>query len=87
MTEQALYSDGLRNKASKSPMSASTPIAKVSSLTGYSGHKDRDGLVFDTPGGAIYGPKVMLIDDEFASVGTANLDNRSMYLNFTLLIA
>jgi len=33
MTEQALYSDGLRNKASKSPMSASTPIAKVSSLT------------------------------------------------------
>ena len=26
--------------------------------------------------------KVMLIDDDFASVGTANLDNRSMYLNF-----
>jgi cardiolipin synthase A/B len=26
--------------------------------------------------------KVMLIDDEFASVGTANLDNRSMFLNF-----
>jgi cardiolipin synthase len=26
--------------------------------------------------------KVMLIDDEFAMVGTANLDNRSMFLNF-----
>lgn len=26
--------------------------------------------------------KVMLVDDEFASVGTANLDNRSMHLNF-----
>lgn len=26
--------------------------------------------------------KVLLIDDDFASVGTANLDNRSMHLNF-----
>jgi cardiolipin synthase len=26
--------------------------------------------------------KVILIDDDFASVGTANLDNRSMHLNF-----
>lgn len=26
--------------------------------------------------------KVMLVDDEFAVVGTANLDNRSMHLNF-----
>jgi cardiolipin synthase len=28
--------------------------------------------------------KVMLVDDEFCSVGTANLDNRSMRLNFEL---
>ena len=26
--------------------------------------------------------KVVLVDGEWASVGTANLDNRSLYLNF-----
>ncbi len=31
--------------------------------------KDRDGLIFDTPGGAIYGPKVMLIDQDAGSGG------------------
>ncbi len=34
-----------------------------------SGWKDRDGLVFDTPGGAIYGPKAMLIDQDAGSGG------------------
>ncbi|MBS0393811.1 MAG: PDZ domain-containing protein, partial [Proteobacteria bacterium] len=34
-----------------------------------SGWKDRDGLVFSTPGGAIYGPKVMLIDQDAGSGG------------------
>ena len=34
-----------------------------------SGWKDRAGLVFDTPGGAIYGPKAMLIDQDAGSGG------------------
>jgi tricorn protease len=34
-----------------------------------SGWKDRDGLVFNTPAGAIYGPKVMLIDQDAGSGG------------------
>ncbi|UUO08840.1 cardiolipin synthase [Blastopirellula sp. J2-11] len=31
--------------------------------------------------------KVVLIDDHFAAVGTANLDNRSFHLNFEIMIA
>lgn len=31
--------------------------------------------------------KVVLIDDDFAAVGTANLDNRSFHLNFEIMIA
>lgn len=31
--------------------------------------KDRDAIVFDTPGGAIYGPKAMLIDQDAGSGG------------------
>ncbi|HEY9043637.1 MAG TPA: PDZ domain-containing protein [Rheinheimera sp.] len=34
-----------------------------------SGWKDRDGLVFTTPGGGIYGPKTMLIDQDAGSGG------------------
>jgi tricorn protease len=34
-----------------------------------SGWKDRDGLVYSTPAGAIYGPKVMLIDQDAGSGG------------------
>jgi tricorn protease len=34
-----------------------------------SGWKDRDGLVFNTPGGGIYGPKVMLVDQDAGSGG------------------
>ncbi|PQO48193.1 cardiolipin synthase [Blastopirellula marina] len=31
--------------------------------------------------------KVLLVDDKFASVGTANLDNRSFRLNFEIMVA
>lgn len=31
--------------------------------------KDRDGMIYDTPGGAIYGPKAMLIDQDAGSGG------------------
>ena len=31
--------------------------------------------------------KVLLVDDDFAAVGTANLDNRSFRLNFEITIA
>lgn len=34
-----------------------------------SGWKDRDGLTFDTPGGGVFGPKVMLIDQDAGSGG------------------
>jgi tricorn protease len=33
------------------------------------GWKDRDGMVFSTPGAAIYGPKAMLIDQDAGSGG------------------
>jgi tricorn protease len=33
------------------------------------GWKDRDGLVFNTPGAAVYGPKAMLIDQDAGSGG------------------
>jgi len=33
------------------------------------GWKDRDGLLFNTPAAAIYGPKVMLIDQDAGSGG------------------
>ena len=31
--------------------------------------KDRDGMIFETPGAAVYGPKVMLIDQDAGSGG------------------
>lgn len=34
-----------------------------------SGWKDRDGLTFNTPGGGVFGPKVMLIDQDAGSGG------------------
>ena len=48
---------------------AANYITDVLGRTYLSSWKDRDGLIFDTPGGAVYGPKVMLIDQDAGSGG------------------
>ncbi len=48
---------------------AANYITDVLSWTHLSGWKDRDGLVFNTPGGVTHGPKVMLIDQGAGSGG------------------
>lgn len=48
---------------------AANYVIEVLGRTRLSGWKDRDGLVFDTPGGAILGPKAMLIDQDAGSGG------------------
>jgi tricorn protease len=48
---------------------AANYVTDVLSRTYLAGWKDRDGRVFDTPGGAMYGPKVMLIDQDAGSGG------------------
>jgi tricorn protease len=48
---------------------AANYILDVLSRKFLSGWKDRDGLVFNTPAGAIYGPKAMLIDQDAGSGG------------------
>ncbi len=44
-------------------------ITDVLSRTYLSGYQDRDGIVFHSPAGAMYGPKVMLIDQDAGSGG------------------
>lgn len=48
---------------------AANYITEVLSRRHLSGWKDRDGLVFNTPAGAVHGPKVMLIDQDAGSGG------------------
>ena len=48
---------------------AANYITDVLSRQYLAGWKDRDGEIFDTPAGAIYGPKVMLIDQDAGSGG------------------
>ncbi|MDX2427486.1 MAG: PDZ domain-containing protein [Xanthomonadales bacterium] len=48
---------------------AANYITDVLSRRHLSGWKDRDGLIFNTPAGAIHGPKVMLIDQDAGSGG------------------
>jgi tricorn protease len=48
---------------------AANYVTDVLSRTYLSGWKDRAGMVFETPGGGIYGPKAMLIDQDAGSGG------------------
>jgi len=61
----ALLIDDRRNGGGQ----AANYVLEVLSRKYLSGWKDRDGLVFNTPAGAIYGPKVMLIDQDAGSGG------------------
>jgi tricorn protease len=61
----ALILDERRNGGGQ----AANYILEVLARKYLSGWKDRDGLVFNTPAGAIYGPKVMLIDQDAGSGG------------------
>lgn len=48
---------------------AANYITDVLSRTYLSGWKDRDGMIFNTPGGAMFGPKLMMIDQDAGSGG------------------
>ncbi len=48
---------------------AANYIIEILSRPYLAGWKERDGLVFSTPGGGIYGPKVMLADQDAGSGG------------------
>lgn len=48
---------------------AANYITDVLSRRHLSGWKDRDGLIYNTPAGALHGPKVMLIDQDAGSGG------------------
>ena len=48
---------------------AANYITDVLSRTYLSGWKDRDGLIFNTPASAMFGPKLMLIDQDAGSGG------------------
>jgi tricorn protease len=63
--KDALIVDDRRNSGGQ----AANYVLEVLSRRYLSGWKDRDGLVFNTPGAAIYGPKVMLIDQDAGSGG------------------
>lgn len=63
--KDALIVDDRRNSGGR----AANYILEVLNRKYLSGWKDRDGLVFNTPGAAIYGPKVMLIDQDAGSGG------------------
>jgi tricorn protease len=61
----AVIIDDRRNSGGQ----AANYVLEVLSRKYLSGWKDRDGLVFNTPAAAIYGPKAMLIDQDAGSGG------------------
>ncbi|WP_444995861.1 S41 family peptidase [Aliikangiella sp. IMCC44359] len=63
--KKALIVDERRNSGGQ----AANYITDILSRQYLASWKDRDGMVFNTPGGAIYGPKVMLIDQDAGSGG------------------
>ncbi len=63
--KDALIVDDRRNSGGQ----AANYVLEVLNRKYLSGWKDRDGLVFNTPAAAIYGPKVMLIDQDAGSGG------------------
>ncbi len=63
--KQAVIIDERRNGGGQ----AANYVTDVLSRPYLSSWKDRDGLLYDTPGGAIYGPKAMLIDQDAGSGG------------------
>jgi tricorn protease len=63
--KDALIVDDRRNSGGQ----AANYVLEVLNRKYLSGWKDRDGQVFNTPAAAIYGPKVMLIDQDAGSGG------------------
>jgi len=63
--KQALIVDDRKNGGGQ----AANYVTELLARPYLGGWKDRDGMVFETPGGAIYGPKAMLIDQDAGSGG------------------
>ncbi|MBR7800082.1 S41 family peptidase [Undibacterium fentianense] len=63
--KSALIIDERRNGGGQ----AANYITDVLSRPYLAGWKDRDGMIYETPGAAIYGPKAMLIDQDAGSGG------------------
>lgn len=65
LDKEALIIDERSNSGGQ----AANYITDVLSREHLAGWKDRDGLIFKTPAGAMHGPKVMLIDQDAGSGG------------------
>ena len=63
------FSLELRYKVSLSKSQLINSAEEVLSRQHLSGWADRDGLIFNTPAGAVHGPKLMLIDQDAGSGG------------------